>query len=371
MRRLCIALLALVCLLVASCRPRPTFEPVEEKDIALDSERRILVQVEKESETFDKSGFLYEDKQLDEYLNGIAQKLLGAAKPDRTIVVRVVRDPVLNAYSYPNGRIYVNTGFLSAMDNEAQLANLLGHEMTHVLRRHAARQFTSMKKKSTVETGRNSLRTIVMASNFYSQSLEAEADREGLQRMAKAGYDPHESVRMFELLKQQADMEKIKVKLAYSDHPAIKERIKSTTEIVASDYPFQAGRTNAEEYRAATQRLLLDNAELDLKRANFVFAQRGIERYMTRTQKDPRAFFLLGELYREPGGQHSDEKARESYHRAIELKPAYAAAFRGLGLLEYRSGNKAAAKKNFERYLALKPSAADRDYIRQYIRASN
>src|SRR2546426_7325972 len=48
-------------------------------------------------------------------------------------------DPTLNAFAMPNGRIYVHSGLLSRLDNEAQLATILGHEMTHVTSRHALR----------------------------------------------------------------------------------------------------------------------------------------------------------------------------------------------------------------------------------------
>ena len=174
---------------------------------------------------------------------------------------------------------------------------------------------------------------------------------------------------MYEFLKRQAVQEKMKINVAYGDHPAIQERIRSTTEIVAREYTGKEGRQRSEEFMAATVDVLLDNAELDLKRANYVLAQQGLTRYAARKQADARACYLQGELYREKGPQHSDEKARESYREAIALKAGYAEPYRSLGLLEFAAGNKAEAKRNFEQYLALQPAAADRDYIRQYIRA--
>ncbi len=367
-RRIC-AVLALLCLL-AACRHRPTYETVEEKDIAPDSEARLLAHADKESAKFDTSGFLYEDNQLETYVNGVAAKLLAPVMSARQITVKVVRDPVLNAFAYPNGKVYVNTGFLAAMDNEAQLADLLGHEMTHVLRRHTAREFMSMKKKSAGETGFDSLRKIVNAANFYSRTLETEADREGLSMIVRAGYDPRESITMYELMKKQTVREKMRVNVAYGDHPAIQERLTSTTEIVSKEYPGRNGRKGADEYASVTTRLLLDNAELDIKRANYDLAKQGLEKYLARKQKDARAYFLFGELYREKGPQHSGDKARESYRKALGLRANYAEAYRGLGMLEFAGGNKAEARKNFQLYLELQPTAADSEYIKQYIRAS-
>src|SRR3989442_11390881 len=99
-------------------------------------------QAEKEEETLTKKAKIYDDPLLDEYLGKIADRLL----PDEVraaggpgLRFGVMSDPTLNAFAMPNGRIYVHSGLLSRLDNEAQLATILGHEMTHVTSRHALR----------------------------------------------------------------------------------------------------------------------------------------------------------------------------------------------------------------------------------------
>ena len=103
-------------------------------------ERAMWSQAEKEEEKLAKTGKLYEDPLLEEYLSGVAARLVPAeiqtagAPPIR---VAVFRDPALNAFAMPNGKVYVHTGLLARVENEAQLAAILGHELTHVTNRHA------------------------------------------------------------------------------------------------------------------------------------------------------------------------------------------------------------------------------------------
>src|SRR3989442_425455 len=99
-------------------------------------------QAEKEEETLTKKAKIYDDPLLDEYLGKIGDRLL----PDEVraaggpgLRFGVMSDPTLNAFAMPNGRIYGHSRLLSRLDNEAPLATILGHEMTHVTSRHALR----------------------------------------------------------------------------------------------------------------------------------------------------------------------------------------------------------------------------------------
>src|SRR2546422_11434676 len=99
-------------------------------------------QAEKEEETLTKKAKIYDDPLLDEYLGNVAGRLLpdgvrAAGGPG--LRFGVMSDPTLNAFAMPSGRIYVHSGLLRRLGNEAQLATILGHEMTHVTSRHALR----------------------------------------------------------------------------------------------------------------------------------------------------------------------------------------------------------------------------------------
>src|SRR2546421_2733815 len=105
-------------------------------------ELRLWAEAEKEEQPLLKKAKAYDDPLLDEYLGRLGDKLLpeqvrAAGGPG--LRFGVISDPTLNAFAMPNGRIYVHSGLLSRLDNEAQLAMILGHEMTHVTSRHALR----------------------------------------------------------------------------------------------------------------------------------------------------------------------------------------------------------------------------------------
>jgi beta-barrel assembly-enhancing protease len=103
-------------------------------------ERALWASAEKEEQALLKKARPYEDPLLEQYLARVGERLTpddvrAAGGPG--FKFGVIRDPTLNAFALPTGAIYVHTGLLSRLDNEAQLAMILGHEMTHVTHRHA------------------------------------------------------------------------------------------------------------------------------------------------------------------------------------------------------------------------------------------
>ena len=124
--------------------------PIRDANVRLEEdEQRMWARVEQEQKKFDASGALYRDAELDAYLTGVARKLQPPAVlqviPFR---VAVVKNPWLNAFAMPNGALYIHSGLLARLDNEAQLAAVLGHEMVHVTHRHAIREFRSTQNKA-------------------------------------------------------------------------------------------------------------------------------------------------------------------------------------------------------------------------------
>ena len=138
------AMVALVGCATTSLRPI-TDEKVElERD-----EAGLWKRAEEQEYLLDRSGVVYEDAETREYLNAVAAKLAPADVLGRIpFRIEVIKDPRLNAFAFPNGVIYVHTGILATMENEAQLATLLAHEMTHCTHRHAVRGFRDLQNKT-------------------------------------------------------------------------------------------------------------------------------------------------------------------------------------------------------------------------------
>jgi predicted Zn-dependent protease len=100
----------------------------------------------------DQSGLLYAEPVLLAYLNTIAARL-GQATPTGgklQFMVKVIRSPLLSAFALPHGVIYVYTGLLAKLENEAQLATLLGHEMTHIVHRHTVKEWRHIENTTAV-----------------------------------------------------------------------------------------------------------------------------------------------------------------------------------------------------------------------------
>ncbi len=343
-----------------------------------DDERSLWRQAEEAEEQFESGGVVYPDADLEAYLNDVARRLEPpealAAIPFR---IRVVRNPYLNAFTLPNGRIYLHTGMLARMENEAQLATLLGHEMTHATHRHAVRERRNLKNKAALAVGLNSILPGVgslagfSAVRGYSRELESEADDTAMRLLANAGYDVREAPKLFAHLKEQLSEEKQSEPFFFGTHPALDDRVENYRRLIELQYGHRpAGMTNAQVFLQRTREVVHENAVLDLRAGRFVAAERGARKY---AELDPSAAsgpFLLGELSRQRGGETAAEAALTEYRRAVALDASYPEPYRAMGLILYKRGDKAGAREAFDKYLSLVPQAADRAYIEQYLGSS-
>jgi predicted Zn-dependent protease len=360
---------------VASACAQTRLAPARGEAFQLEEdERELWRQAEEVEARFEASDLVHRDPALEAYLDGIAHRLQAesvfAAIPFR---IRVVRNPYLNAFTLPNGRVYVHTGMLARMDNEAQLATLLAHEMTHATHRHAVRERRDLRNHAAWAAGLDSfLPGIGSLSAFagvrgYSRELETEADDEGLRLVVSAGYDAREAPKLFAHLQEQLREENQSEPFFFGTHPALSARIENyRSRIAAQRLDEKAGTTNAEAFLQKTCTVVHENAVLDLRAGRFVAAERGARKFATLDPDSPRGPFLLGEIAR----QRSDsewEAALDDYRRAVALDARYPDPYRAMGLVLYKLGNKSAAREAFEKYLSLSPAAADRGYIEAYI----
>ncbi|HEY5599647.1 MAG TPA: M48 family metalloprotease, partial [Candidatus Manganitrophaceae bacterium] len=296
----------------------------------------------------------------------------------------VIKSPYLNAFTFPNGVIYVHTGILARMENEAQLATLLAHEMSHAAHRHAVREFRSTKNKTAfLASVQFSVGQVPLVGDLagllggigtkgavsgYSRGLETEADTAGFNQMVQAGYDPREAPKLFLHLKREIEEEEIKEAYFFGTHPRLKERMENYEDLIRKRSPQKKeGLRNTDVFLEKTRRLLLDNARLDLKGGRFQAARRGTEKYLTLKPKDARPHHLMGEILRQQDDKGDLEKAEVHYREAIALDPSYPDPHKGVGLVLYKLGEKKQAVKSLRSYLALAPSASDRGYIENTI----
>ncbi len=350
-------------------------------------EQSLWSEAEKEEEQLAKTGKVSDDPRLEEYLSGVAARLIPAparaagAPPIRVVVLR---DPTLSAFSMPNGTVYIHTGLLARAENEAQLAAILGHEVAHVTRRHAlewsreTRNGQILPAASHRVLGRELELAFVAAVNGFGRAREREADAEGMARMVEAGYDPREAPRLYALLRDdRGDSARLET-FFFGSRRRLQERLASTRELLDTRYAsLDASRLvrDTKQFPERMRVVVRDNALLDVRAGRFNLARAQLDRVLALAPGDPVTHLDYGDLYRLQS-QHVRRledappllaKARQEYERAAALDPAYPDPFRQLGFLYYQAGDTGKAREAFQRYLALGPEAPDARRIREYL----
>jgi predicted Zn-dependent protease len=223
----------------------------KEQDVQLGQENAAQVR---------KQMTVIKDPYLTEYVTRVGKRLVSAREAQESgfpFTFEVVADPSINAFALPGGPMFINTGLLKAVDNEAQLAGVMGHEMSHVILRHGTNQASKSKLIELPAVlgsqiaggsmvGQLAQLGIGLGANSvllkFSRSAESQADLMGSHLMAEAGYNPIEMARFFEKLNTQGGSQAPQF---FSDHPNPDNREKAIEQEVQrlpqQDYGYQTG----------------------------------------------------------------------------------------------------------------------------------
>ncbi len=188
------------------------------------------------------------DPEINRYIKCICDPIIKAQEGKTNVSeweVVVFKDASANAFAVPGGKIGVHTGILKVAETDSQLATVLGHEVGHVMAHHGAERISQSVLTSIGMTGVNAFlggqamsgesRQLIMASLGigatvgillpYSRTHESEADQLGLELMAQAGFDPKQSVILWENMKKASGGKGPPE--FFSTHPAEETRIKN------------------------------------------------------------------------------------------------------------------------------------------------
>ncbi len=131
----------------------------------------------------------YELLMLRDYVDSIVQYVNPLADTSLTITVYIEESPIVNASMYPDGRMQINLGLLQLLDNEAELAYVICHELAHFILRHALRsQLDRDSIRSSPRITFNKRRALSRAFGEYSQGHEKEADALGVVILGDTDY---------------------------------------------------------------------------------------------------------------------------------------------------------------------------------------
>jgi beta-barrel assembly-enhancing protease len=341
---------------------------------ALDTEEGGLwAMMDREETRLRRSPFLVRDEGLNQYLQNLVCKLGGPHCPD--IRVHLVRTPWFNATMAPNGMMQVWTGLLLRMENEAQLAAILGHELGHYMERHSLERLRDIKGRAAFAQFLGMFGAIgqlgslgVLAGAFaFSRDHETRADAIGMRLVQQAGYDGKQAALVWDNvlaeLKIRGGDDAGKRSPMMATHPPADTRRNDLLQL-AGDMP---GRIAAPEFEVAIAPHRFEWLQDEIKRGQFEESLVLFSRMIKNNGSDASLHFARGEVYRQRNAPEDFQLALDDLSRAAVLVGPPALTFRSLGLIHKQRGDKLRATQSFEKYVTYAPHAGDVELIKQYL----
>ncbi len=248
-----------------------------------------------------------QDKALNQYVGTVGRKLIPSVhRPDMPYNFQCVNATYINAYAFPGGSIAVTRGILLTLDNEAELAALIGHELGHVNARHAAQQMTKGQLSSLLVTGLSAVASTQgkglgeltqqlgalsqgLLLSKYSRDNEREADALGNEYMVKSGYPTKGFTGLMEMLNSLHKKQPSSAQILFSTHPMGSERLAAARERENGIY---RSSNSASENR---EKFMDHTASLRAKKKGITLLQDG-EAYMAKKEYDTAEKTFLSAL---------------------------------------------------------------------------
>jgi beta-barrel assembly-enhancing protease len=342
---------------------------------ALDSDEGGLWAIMDREETKTRrSPFAIKNAELSTYISTIACKLAGEHCPD--LRVHLIRTPLFNASMAPNGMMQIWSGLMLRVENEAQLAAVIGHEIGHFYERHSLALLRNAKEKSAAALLMlpfgliGALGALGTIGGFlgFSRDQERAADLIGVQLMSQVGYDPRQASIVWQNilseLKAGGRVDQIEKTLLTATHPGVTERIEVLAELTKNTKETNLGQ---KEWLDKIAPLRLEWIQDEVSRGQHDESLALFNRLLKIERPQPELYFGIGEVYRNRNASKDVELALASYQQAISVGNEPTEIHRSLGLLYRATNNKDNAESSLKKYLELTPGAQDAGLIRGYI----
>jgi|SRR5579862_4940914 len=199
------------------------------------------------SRRFERQIKLIKDPDVQEYVNRIAQKVAMNSDVKVPVTIKVIDSRTVNALSFPGGYLYVTSGLILGVEDEAEIAGVVAHEIAHVVARDG------MKNSSYLGTGGGINPAAIPAPEgvdgadglvefggyliprkFVAPPRETDADQRGIPYIQKSGYDPHGLLTFLQRMQAKEKTDPGNVWGLYQTHPPTADRIKLVEEQIAA-----------------------------------------------------------------------------------------------------------------------------------------
>ena len=336
--------------------------------------QEIQVDREQSPHQFSSDYGAVQDAALNAYVDRTGKRLAARThRPQMPYSFRVVNATYVNAYAFPGGSIAATRGILLALDNEAELSALLGHELGHVNARHTAQQMSKGMLTQAVVGGISALAGTQSAAYgelasqlgmmgagallaSYSRDNEREADALGMGYMAGAGYSAEGFVGLMEMLRDLSRQKPNAIEMMFATHPMSDERYRSAVAEARGPYRY------TETAPLHRERFMDHTADLRTMKNAIEAMQRGEEEMAGRRYAEAETFFKKA-LRQAPADyaclvmmakcQLAQKKNAQALQYAEAAKQAYpqeAQAYHLSGFSKIRAGNFTSALADFVDY---------------------
>jgi predicted Zn-dependent protease len=320
-----------------------------------------------------------QDNALNGYVAGIGASLARTThRGHMPYRFSVVNATYVNAYAFPGGSIGITRGILAELDNEAELAGLIGHELGHVNARHTAARMSKGRLIGTLVGGASLLAgtasqtlgdltgavggigaSLLLAS--YSREDERQADDLGMEYMVKAGYSPQGMVGLMDVLRSMSKRQPSAIEAMFSSHPMSTERYETSVARSRTRFggqknlPLQRERymdSTASLRRLAPMFKLFQEGDKAMAAKEYSIGQ---ARYAEGLKQSPNDYAGLIMMAKCHIAQKNGRQAADFADRARKIYPTEAQAQHMHGVASIMDKNYSQALADFTAYERLLP----------------
>jgi len=331
-----------------------------------------------------------QDTKLNSYASDIGTSL--SSRSHRTAVpysFRVVNANYINAYAFPGGTIAATRGIMLEVENEAEFAGLMGHEIGHVNARHSAqRAGQGLLAEIAVATATIAVSASDSAGGWaplvgiagqvgasallasYSRENEREADSLGMEYMTRAGYSPDGMVGLMNVLVRQSKSKPGMLDTMFSSHPMSDERLASMKADASGKYAkFASGKVERERYMDHTAGLRKlrpaieeqQKGERLMSKKSFPEAEGHFDTALKRAPTDYTGLCLMAKCQ---VAQKNYDKAKEYTTLARQTNPREAQAMQLSGVVNLATKNYSRAYQEFDAYDRVLPGNPNAAFLK-------
>ncbi len=318
------------------------------------------------------------DPELTKYVKEVGQRLADVSDRKLPYEFVVINNSVPNAWALPGGKIAVNRGLLTELNNEAELAAVLGHEIVHAAARHGAKGMErgillqgAVAAAGIASQGSSYASLAVRGSQIaaglinqkYGRNAELESDLYGMKYMSRAGYDPRAAISLQETflrLSKEAGRGTDWLSGLFSSHPPSQERI-DANRATAKTLP-ESGELGAERYKDKIAHIIrteddyhaFDKGIKALSEGNTKEALSLAQQAIRGEPNEGHFHALVGDINMK---QQQYQNALTSYNKAVELNSEFFYFYVQRGLNKQKLGDQQGARIDLEKSTKLLPTA--------------